>query len=540
MSDVAAPIEGSGGRSGCALLLGILLIATGALFLAQNLFDYALLPLFRQGVVLFTDYWPLLLVLWGLFKVYQRFARPARAGVGALEIVLLVLIVITGLSLSAARRVLEQVSGENLEDIVELGTISLVGAPVHRFPAEERFDPGASAGVVIVSTGGSVKIRGGEGTEIEVRLEKRVHHVSESEASAIAGGVKLDFDASGPLARLAVVLPEGNTPVDCDLDVRLPKGVSVAIENRRGPVSAFDMDGSVRIETAHAEIEAENLSGGLKATTRHGGIRVTGIAGTVELVTRGGAIVAEDVQGDLQAETSHGRLLVEDVTGGAALENRHAAVQASRIGGELRVTAQHSDVSIETAGASVSVSNSHGSIFVRGVRGALTIEATNAPIQARDVSGDVQIADRDETVTLVGVRGSVRVRSPMSQVTVEEVDGAVEIENSHDDVTVAAFGSTLSVRSTHAEVKVSTARLGGNVSLQTTYGDVELRLPRGASLRFEGRARDGELRSNVPGLEILEDRRGTERAWSGSLGSSTHAITVETSYGDILLEPVES
>lgn len=540
MSEVEAPIEGSGGRSGCALLLGFLLIATGVLFLAQNLFDYPLLPLFRRGVVLFADYWPLLLVLWGGFKVYQRFARPSRARVGALEIVLLVLIVISGLSFSAARRLLEEVSGEKLEDIVGLGTVSLVGAPAHRFPGEARFELGAAGEVVIVNPGGYVKVQGGEGTEIEVHFTKRVHHVSDSEASAIADGVELDFDATGPVARLAVVLPEGKTPVECDLDVRLPKGASVAIENRRGRVSAFDLEGPVRIETAHDGIEAENLTGGLKATTRHGEIRVTGVAGTVELVNRGGAIVAEDVEGDLRAETSHGRLLAEDVTGKAALENRHAPVQASRIGGEVRVTAQHAEVSIETAGAGVAITNSHGSIFVRGVRGALTIEATNAPIQARDVNGDVTIDNRDETVTLVGVRGSARVKSPLSQVTVEEIEGPLEIENSHDDVRVSAFGSSLTVRSTHAEVSVSTARLAGNVTLQTTYGDVELRVPPGASLRFEGRAEDGELHSNVAGLEIVEDRRGAERAWRGALGSSTHAVSVETSYGDIHLEPVES
>jgi DUF4097 and DUF4098 domain-containing protein YvlB len=537
MSEVATP---SRGRSGCALVLGILLIWTGLLLLAQNLFDYPLLPLLRRGVVLFADYWPLLLVLWGGVKVYQRFAQPSRARVAAFEIVLLVLLVISGLSLSAARRLLEEVSGEKLEDIVGLGSLSLVGAPAHRFPGEARFELGAAGGVVIVNPGGYVKIQGGEGTEIEVQFTKRVHHVSESEASAIADGVALDFDASGPVARLAVVLPEGKTPVECDLDVRLPKRVSVAIENRRGRVSAFDIEGRVRIETAHDGIDAENLTGGLKATTRHGEIRVTGVAGGVELVNRGGAIVAEDVEGDLRAETSHGRLLAEDVTGKASLENRHAPVQASRIGGEVRVTAQHAEVSIEAAGASVAITNSHGSIFVRDVRGALTIEATNAPIQARDIAGDVKINNRDEAVTLVGVRGSARVTSPLSQVTVEEIEGPLEIESSHDDVRVSAFGSSVSVRSTHAEVSVSTVRLAGNVSLQTTYGDVELRVPPGASLKFEGRAEDGELRSNVPGLEIVEDRRGAGRAWRGALGSSTHTVTVETSYGDIHLEPVES
>jgi DUF4097 and DUF4098 domain-containing protein YvlB len=528
------------GRSGCALLLGVLLIATGVLFLAQNLFDLPLLPLFRRMLLLFIDYWPILLVLWGVSKVYQRFAQPTRAGVGAFEIVLLVFVVLCGLSLSAARRALERVSGEKLEDLIGFSSASLLGAPAHVFPAEASFDVGAATALAVVNPGGAVRIQGGDGASIEVSLEKRVRHESEGEASAIAGKVELDFDASGPTARLSVVLPEGRTPVECDLAVRIPRALAIEVDNRRGRVTVLDIDGAVRIDTAHGEIEAENLAGGLKATTRHGEIRVRSVAGTVELVSRGGSIVAEKVEGDLRAETSHGRLVAEDVSGKATLENRHAPIQAARIGGELSVTAQNAEVSVENALSSVAVANRHGSIFIRGVRGDLTIDAMNAPIQARDVAGDVKIENRDEEVTLVGVRGAARVTSPLSSVTVEEVEGPVEIESSHDDVRVLSFGSTLTVRSTHAPLSIATNRLAGGVSLKTTYGDVELSLPRGASLSFEGLSQDGELHSSIPDLEIAEERRGAQRVFRGALGSSTHKIQVETSYGDIHLEPSES
>ncbi|HEY7696829.1 MAG TPA: DUF4097 family beta strand repeat-containing protein, partial [Vicinamibacteria bacterium] len=489
---------------------------------------------------LFTDYWPLVLVLWGGFKVLQRFTRPSRARVGALEIVLLVFVVVTGLSLSAARRILEEVSGESFEDIVGFSTISMVGAPAHRFAGDERFDLGETSALRIASPGGNVKVQGGEGTTVDVGFTKRVRHPSETEASRIADEVRLDFDATGPVARLEVVLPEGKTPVECDLDIRLPKGTSVTIENRRGQVSAFDLAGPVQIETSQERIEAGNLTGGLKATTRHGEIRVIGVSGTVELANRGGGIVAEDVDGDLRAETTHGRLLAEDVSGSALLENRHAGVRASRVGGELQVNAQNAEVSVESAGASVRVANSHGSILVRDVKGSLTIEATSASIQARDVSGDVTLDSRDETVTLVGVGGSARVRSPLSEVTVEDVQGPLEIESSHDPVVVSRFGSSLSVRSTHAELRVHTPRLAGNVSLQTNYGDVELRFPSEASMKFEGRTEDGEMRSSFPGLELREGKEGAFRVWTGAIGPSTHAVVVETRYADIVLSPEES
>ncbi len=527
------------GRGGCALVLGMLLIATGVLLLAHNLFDYSLLPLLRKGVVLFAVYWPLLLVAWGAFKVFQRFAQPARARVGALEIVLLVFFVLFGLSLTAARKVLEDVSGQKLEDLVGFSTSTLIGAPAHRFASVARFDLAAASELRIVNPGGNVNVLGGEGTEIEVQLTKRVHHPSESEASAVADGVTLGFDASGSVGRLEVVLPEGKTAVECDLDVRAPRRASLTIENRRGRVSAHAIEGAVRIETAHDGIEAGNLKGGLEATTRHGEIRVRDVSGAVRLVNGGGAIVAEMVDGDLRAEASHGRLVAEDVRGNAVLATRHAPVQAARIGGELQVTSENGEVAVETASRSVAITGTDGTIFVRDVKGSLTIEAKNAGIQARDIQGDVAIESRDEAVTLVGVGGSARVVSPQSSVIVEEVEGALEIESSHDDVRVSDFGSSLKVRSSHAAVRVASGKLAGNVSVETTYGDVELRVPKGASLRLEATARDGELRSSVSGLEIQEERQGSEAVFRGALGSALHAVTIKTSYGDVVLAPGE-
>jgi hypothetical protein len=540
MSEAAAPAAEREGRSGCALLLGVLLIAAGALFLAQNLFAVSLLPLFRRSLLLFIDYWPVLLVLWGASKVYQRFAQPERARVGAFEVVLLIFVILCGLSLNAARRALERVSGEKLEDLIGFSSASILGAPAHVFSSEERFEVGAASALAIQNPGGDVRIQGGDVTAIEVSIEKRVRHESADEASAIADKVTIELDASGPTARLSVALPGGAIPIECDLAVRLPRTLAVSVENRRGRVVALDVSGAVRIETAHDGIEAENLEGGLEATTRHGDIRVRNLSGTVQLASRGGSIVAENVKGDLRAETSQGRLVAEDVTGKATLENRHAAIEATRIGGDLAVTAQSAEVSIENALASVSVANRHGSIFVRDVRGNLTIDAMNAPIQARDVEGDVKIENRDEEVILVGVRGAARVTSPLSPVTVEEVEGPIEIESSHDDVRVLGFGSSLTVRSTHAPLSVATGRLAGSVILKTSYGDVELKLPRGASMTFEGLSEDGELLSSFPNLEIAEDRRGAQSFFRGAVGSSPQQVQVETRYGDIHLEPSES
>jgi hypothetical protein len=88
--------------------------------------------------------------------------------------------------------------------------------------------------LVIVNPGGYVKVRGGEERRIAVQFVKRVPYLrgqklppSPTEWSSISMRVGR--------GRLAVVLPEGKTPVECDLDVRLPKkNVSVGSKTGAG------------------------------------------------------------------------------------------------------------------------------------------------------------------------------------------------------------------------------------------------------------------------------------------------------------------
>jgi hypothetical protein len=108
-------------RSGCALALGLLLIVTGALLLASNLFGFSLAGFWTRGLIMFSLYWPVLLILWGAIKIYQRFYNPAAARVSAGEVVLLILIICAGVTLAAARYVAGTASIDlSMDDLLEM------------------------------------------------------------------------------------------------------------------------------------------------------------------------------------------------------------------------------------------------------------------------------------------------------------------------------------------------------------------------------------------------------------------------------------
>src|SRR6187200_3485824 len=90
-------------RSAGSVFWGLILISVGVIFLLKNL-GYEI-PVWT-GV---ARYWPILLILWGVIKLFD-YARWKRAGepgplFGAGEVVLLIIVILSGTALTAASNI---------------------------------------------------------------------------------------------------------------------------------------------------------------------------------------------------------------------------------------------------------------------------------------------------------------------------------------------------------------------------------------------------------------------------------------------------
>jgi hypothetical protein len=193
-------------RSGCGLVLGIVLIVTGSLLLASNLFGFSLAWFWGRGLQWFALYWPLLLIVWGAVKVYQRLRNPDAARVSAGEVLLLLLIIGAGLSLGAARHIARSISVDlSLDDVIEIVEPDISLGPTHRFTDEQRFELPDGVGLHVENDGGAVKARGWDETDLKVVVTKRVYHRTEEEADELAREIRITFDLpEGQPARLEI------------------------------------------------------------------------------------------------------------------------------------------------------------------------------------------------------------------------------------------------------------------------------------------------------------------------------------------------
>ena len=544
--------------SGCATGLGFGLILAGGFFLWANLRGTSLVRLLLSLVPIAAVWWPLLLVVWGVFKVLGRI-RTGRARFGFVEVFLLLLLIVGGTGLTLAQRVIES---QGLESrVLEISRLAeeqagrfpqfvFVTDVAVALPVEGAVEIPISlpAGNIVVEAAPS-PVETGEppapevspepspgGAEREGRLQlvKRVWAADRDLAVARADAVRL---VTGPLdlqnGRFPVrVEDSGASDVALELLVTLPPGVSV---------SALTEEGSVHVQGPFSRVEAGS---------GEGPVEVRGVAGPVAVTARDGAVRASEIEGSLQIRARRGVIEVESVTGPIAVESEGAPVWISGAGSSVKVDGRNAPVGVERAAGPVEVETRISPIRLDRIEGAALVQTEYGPILAASVGGLLQIRAESAQVEVRRARAGVEIKSDGGSVVIEDVLGPVTVSSGRGEVrasrlsgaakfsghagaiTVRGFEDTLSVEGGNAPVDVATDSLGGTVSLDTTHGEVRLTLSATESFALSAESDGGDVESDF----VLEQTTGDGRSrWTGSAGSGGERVTISTESGDVTI-----
>lgn len=118
------------------------------------------------------------------------------------------------------------------------------------------------------SPNGGVTVRGWDRDSVHVVVKLRAESSSEEAARELAASVRVEsargrIAADGPPQRRV-----GGWSVSYDIWV--PAQTDVDAESQNGPISAFDVEGTIRLATANGPLTVRRLAGDVRARTRNG------------------------------------------------------------------------------------------------------------------------------------------------------------------------------------------------------------------------------------------------------------------------------
>lgn len=442
-------------RRTSSLFPGLLLLFVGLLLLLHN----------YRGLDVFTvigHWWPLILILWGAIKLYERTAASHSGDSGAASNTAGEVFLVLGLLSLLGIVVAIDYGRQNLPGKIREWGNSFdfdLEVPSKTVPADAR---------IAIRTGhGNVSVRPSEEAQIRINGKKNARAWDESDAQKAADRVGVEIAQNGDGYEIRPTgQSTGDSRVSLDLDVSVPKKAALTIRNDRGDVTVADMAKPVNVTNGVGDVEIRGTNGDVSVDTRKGDIKVSDTKGNVKIAGRGGEINVSGATGGLTVDGEfYGSIRADKISKGVRFLSQRTDLTLSQLAGHMEASPGNleifdapgnlnlrtqDDITLENAGGKVKIDNRRGNVDVR---------FSFVPKE------DIEISNSSAGITLS------LPESASFEIVADCHSGDIESEFQADSLKLTSGTGS---GDSHLEGKYGSGR-GPKIVLKTSYGSISLR-----------------------------------------------------------------
>jgi DUF4097 and DUF4098 domain-containing protein YvlB len=436
---------------GSSIFSGLFLICVGALLLLHNYRGYDIGRLIWH-------WWPLILIIWGAVKLYERTAATSS---GATRVTAGEVLLVVGLLALVGIVVGVDYGKQHLPgDFGEIGDkfdFDLDVAP-KSVPADAR--------ITIHIPRGDISVRSSDQPQIRISGKKNAKAWSETDARHLADRVSVEVVQNGDGYEIQPSgVNTGDSRISLDLEIALPKKSSVTIRDERGDITVSDLAKPVVISGSNGDVE------------------VHGTAGDVSIDSRKGDIKVSDTKGDVKISGRGGEVNVSTATGGLTLDGEfYGPIRADKIAKGVRFISQRTDLTLaqlsghmEAGSGNLEIADAPGNLSLRTNSYDVTIENASGKVKVDNRNGNVDVRfslPPKEDVDITNSSAGITVSLPESssfEILADCHSGDIDSEFSADSLRKTSTQSGDS----HLEGKYGSGR-GPKITLKTSYGSISL------------------------------------------------------------------
>lgn len=230
-------------------------------------------------------------------------------------------------------------------------------------------------------------------------------------------------------------------------------------------------------------------------------------------------LVPASFVGRLSAKTASGNIDAE----GLALNEE---LELSSVSGDIFVREMMATVTdLSTTSGNITVRDMvSGENDLSTVSGEIRTDNMTGNMEMDSVSGDMQTTGGSGTVNAHSTSGNIRVEGFQGKYDFSTVSGTVYAEGSD------GYGRA---SSTSGDITIELAKVSGEISMDSTSGEVTLRIPVETGCTLEAATTSGDITTFLKDMEY--NKRGNQ-AQGSNPGEGNTSIRIDTTSGDIRVE----
>jgi len=483
---------------------------------------------YLEAISFFGQYWPVLLILYGLGKVVDFYRLNTHLPVRAAEVFGVVFIVTFGF-------LCNRLSDAHfpLIDLPALADfpVALGDHPSFEFVSEETIEIDGAATLEVNNLYGEVRIAGSQEDSIQVRLTKTIRSEERGEAEKLADSVTLVQERKGSVLQIRtnrLDLGEKGSRLNTHLSLQVPASLKVNVSNRYGNVALSGLEaggfvsnayGAIKIENAIGDFEVENryedvtaqkITGNLVVMNERGSISVNAVSGNADLRTQYAGIRARQIGGAFLGVNHFGSVDVEEVKGTVSIRAPGSQIRAGRLQADVSISASHRPVRLNKVGGSIRLDSSYNEVTLNAVSGRIDIQGVHCRLTGKEILGGLEFEGKGSRLSLTDIQNGIRIRNSLQDVRIEKFSGPLSVQNEFAPITVIANKPPRDA-----------------IELRNRNGVVRLTLPARSEFHLIAEADGGRIRSDFGATTSISKR--VEQV----IGSGGPLVTISTRFSDI-------
>jgi DUF4097 and DUF4098 domain-containing protein YvlB len=435
----------------------LVLITIGVLFLLRTT-GIISFQSFRGWMV---HYWPVLLIVWGIAKLLEHIWARQRGEptprLGAGSIVLLVFFILFGTAFTSTANWNWRGLGDEMGADPDWG--NWFG---QHYDFTDNFAQPLAGGseIKILTTRGDINVTASDDNQVHAVVRKSVSSDSQESANRLNESTRPKFIQQGSVWLLDLTSGDFEK-ARFDLDLQLPKQVTLSLATRRGNLSVSERDGNIDLTTDRGELSADNVKGSVSLHIRHGSVNIKQITGNVQ------------VDGEVEDGT------VADVSGTLDFNaGYNGNVELSHIGQRLHFKSVRTDLQLAKLDGEISMG--HGDLRASSLSGPVKLTTRSNEVHFEDVSGEVEVENRNGVV-------SIRPKTPLGNIDISNAHGGIELDmppsagfrldaqSTNGNIDVNDFGVNVDNQRRDATARATIGKGGPDIRLRTDRGSIQIR-----------------------------------------------------------------
>lgn len=432
---------------------GLLLVLVGVLLLIHNLAP----GLLHLGQI--ARYWPVLLILWGLARLWdysaaRRSGQRAPRTVSGSDLLLILLVLVGVAALVAYDRInnnMDWQRGFNLFTNSYSFTSTLPTEPVE-----------PSMHIKLWTPRGDIDVHPQSEPSLSVVVTKTVHADSRDAARKIADATTVSVQRSASGVEINPRIREGGDEA-ISYDASVSPKTSLLASTGRGEVHVTGIQGEISLDAA-GHVDVSQTGSNTTVNLRRGDAHIHGIDGNVTVNGRGQQIDIGEIQGRVSINGEfYGPIRVLKADKGVSFNSRRTALTVNApIGrldmnsGRLVLSDTPGNVSLETRDKDIHFENVQGTVNILNRNGTVEVRYSQPP---------------RHTIVITNHAGNINLVLPSSSAF--SINATARSGDISSDFRTPAL--KVVEKSSNAVLDGTFGFGGPKISLNTSYGTIHIR-----------------------------------------------------------------